>query len=89
MDEEEFRIVSGFLADHVSQVEGRGAVRLSTDDEQTLCKLAAGELDKKTIEDLLPLLRDNSMAIAFLADQIKSRRAVSRPSANSAPPSES
>jgi len=87
MDEEEFRIVSSFLADHASQVEGRGTVRLSTDDEQTLCKLAAGELDKKTIEDLLPLLRDNSAAIAFLADQIKSRRAASLLPPDSGPPS--
>ena len=85
MEQEKFRILSQFLEDHSTQVGGRVALRLSADEEQTLRKLAAGEVPKKSIEDLLPLLRDNSKAVTFLADQIKSRRKERSPAGDPNP----
>ena len=74
MEQQEFSVLDRFLADHAAEVEGRELLRLSADEEQLVIKLARGELDLDSIEQLMALLQSKANALTFLAEQIKSRR---------------
>ena len=74
MEPQEFSVLDRFLAEHAAEVEGRELLRLSADEEQQLSKLAKGELNLGLTEELVLLLQNNADALAFLAEQIKSRR---------------
>ncbi len=76
MDDEEFIVLSRFLADNATGVEGRASQQLTATEEQALIELAGGRLEGAARTKLLPTLQDNAVAVAFLAEQIRLQRAA-------------
>jgi hypothetical protein len=74
---EQFKILWDFFAKHGAEVEAHGSHEMLPDQKAALAHLASGKADPAEREKLLPLLRSNKNALAYLGDQIK----LSRPSA--------
>jgi hypothetical protein len=67
---EEFKALWQFLAEHAVEVEPRGAEELSAEQKIALAELASGRADHAARMQLIPLLRSNRQALAYLAEQI-------------------
>jgi hypothetical protein len=78
---EQFKILWDFFAKHGAEVEGHGSDEMLPDQKAAIALLASGKADNATRKKLLPLLRSNKHALAYLGDQIK----LIRPSATRKP----
>ena len=77
----QFRALWEFFAKHGAEVEARETGELLPDQEAALAHLASGKADHAARMELIPLLRSNRKALAFLGQQIK----LMRPSTNRKP----
>jgi hypothetical protein len=82
---EQFKTLWQFFAEHPAEVEARGAEDLSPEQKIALAELASGKADHAARMQLIPLLRSNRQALAYLGEQIKLMRPGAerrRPSGN-------
>jgi hypothetical protein len=70
----EFKILWGFFANHLPEVEARGSEELLPEEKDALVLLASGKSNRAEREKLIPFLRSNKRALTFLAEQIKLSR---------------
>ena len=68
---EQFKILWDFIARHGGEVEARGSEELSPDQKASLRHLASGKAEDAARVELIPLLRSNKNALAFLGEQMK------------------
>ena len=70
----EFKILWKFFAGHSPEIEARGSEELLPEQKTGIARLASGQSDRAEREKLIPLLKSNKHALAFLAEQIKRSR---------------
>jgi hypothetical protein len=70
-ESEQFKILWEFFALHGAEVEARGSEELSADQKASLTQLASGKADNAARAELVPLLRSNRNALAYLGEQMK------------------
>ena len=68
------KILWKFFAKYSPEVEARGSEELLPEQKAALARLAAGQSDRAEREKLIPFLKSNKHALAFLAEQIKLSR---------------
>jgi len=68
---EQFKILWEFFAKHDAEVEGRSSDELLPEQKTALTQLASGKADNGTRVKLIPLLRSNRNALAYLGEQMK------------------
>lgn len=68
---EQFKILWKFFTNQAPEVEARGAEELLPDQKIALAQLASGKADHAARMRLIPLLRSNRQALAYLGEQIK------------------
>jgi hypothetical protein len=68
---EQFKILWDFFAQHGEEVEARGSEELSPDQKASLRHLASGKAGDAARIELIPLLRSNRNALAYLGEQMK------------------
>ena len=65
--EEDFRVLADFMERFAVPAEGHAREDLTTEEEEQLRLLAAGELDEAGRAKVVPLLARNETAMEFLA----------------------
>ena len=70
----QFKILWNFFAKYCPEVEARGNDELLPEQKAALTLLASGKCDRAAREKLIPFLKSNRHALAFLAEQIKLNR---------------
>jgi hypothetical protein len=68
---EQFKILWEFFAKHDAEVEGRCSDELLPEQKTALTQLASGKADNAARVKLIPLLRSNRNALAYLGEQMK------------------
>jgi hypothetical protein len=68
---EQFKLLWNFIAQHGGEVEARGSEELSPDQKASLRHLASGKAENAARLELIPLLRSNRNALAYLGEQMK------------------